>query len=40
MKEIGWKSDIKMRDGYDHGYFFVSSFMEEHVDFHARFLNY
>jgi len=29
---------FRMQKGYDHSYFFVSSFMEEHVDFHARAL--
>lgn len=22
-------------DGYDHSYFFISSFMEDHINFHA-----
>ncbi|MEQ9693163.1 S-formylglutathione hydrolase [Shimia sp. SDUM112013] len=26
---------LRMQKGYDHSYFFVSSFMEEHVAFHA-----
>ena len=26
---------LRMQPGYDHSYFFVSSFMEEHVSFHA-----
>jgi S-formylglutathione hydrolase len=25
-----------MQAGYDHSYFFVASFMEEHVRFHAE----
>lgn len=29
---------IRMHPGYDHGYFFVSSFMEDHVSFHAQAL--
>lgn len=29
---------FRMQKGYDHSYFFVSSFMEEHVEFHARAL--
>jgi len=29
---------FRMQKGYDHSYFFVSSFMEEHIDFHARAL--
>ncbi len=26
---------IRMQPGYDHSYFFVSTFMEDHIDFHA-----
>ncbi len=26
------------QEGYDHSYFFISSFMDEHLDFHARAL--
>jgi len=29
----------KLRDGYDHSYFFIASFMGEHVAYHAKFLN-
>ncbi len=28
-------STIHMRDGYDHSYYFVSTFIGEHIDFHA-----
>jgi S-formylglutathione hydrolase len=27
---------VRMQPGYDHSYFFVSSFMEDHVSFHAE----
>jgi S-formylglutathione hydrolase len=27
-----------MQDGYDHSYFFISSFIEDHLRFHARHL--
>ncbi|RPA74841.1 S-formylglutathione hydrol [Ascobolus immersus RN42] len=30
--------EVKKRDGYDHSYYFVSSFVKDHVDFHATFL--
>lgn len=26
---------LRMQDGYDHGYFFIASFVEEHLRFHA-----
>ncbi|NIY73188.1 S-formylglutathione hydrolase [Marivivens donghaensis] len=29
---------IRLQKGYDHSYFFVSTFMEEHVAFHAKAL--
>jgi S-formylglutathione hydrolase len=29
---------FRMQKGYDHSYFFVSTFMEEHVAFHAAAL--
>ena len=29
---------FRMHTGYDHSYFFVSSFMEDHVAFHAEAL--
>ena len=32
------EGQIRLQKGYDHSYFFVSSFMEEHVRFHAEAL--
>ncbi len=32
------EATFRMQKGYDHSYFFVSSFMEDHVEFHARAL--
>ena len=29
---------FRMQKGYDHSYFFVASFMEDHVRFHADHL--
>ncbi len=29
---------IRMQPGYDHSYFFVSTFMEDHIQFHAEAL--
>ena len=29
---------LRMQPGYDHSYFFISSFMEDHVSFHAEAL--
>lgn len=39
-KEAGYKGNIDLRivDGYDHLYFFISSFVEDHAKHHAKFL--
>jgi S-formylglutathione hydrolase len=29
---------VRLQPGYDHSYFFVSTFMEDHVNFHAEAL--
>ncbi|MGH1353977.1 MAG: S-formylglutathione hydrolase [Thalassovita sp.] len=31
-------ADLRLQKGYDHSYFFVSSFMEDHIGFHAEAL--
>jgi S-formylglutathione hydrolase len=31
----GLPLDIRYHDGYDHGYYFISTFIEEHLRFHA-----
>jgi S-formylglutathione hydrolase len=28
--------DLRMQDGYDHSYYFIASFIEDHLRFHAR----
>ena len=30
---------LRMQDGYDHSYFFIASFIEEHLRFHAQALS-
>ncbi len=30
---------FRMQHGYDHSYFFIATFIEEHLRYHARFLN-
>ena len=32
------QATVRMQPGYDHSYFFVSTFMEDHVSFHAEAL--
>ncbi len=34
-EESGLPLDLRVHDGYDHGYYFISTFIEEHLRFHA-----
>ena len=34
--QAGVPLDLHLRDGYDHSYFFIATFIEEHLRFHAR----
>ncbi len=38
-RESGQKLEVKYRDGYDHSYFYISSFIGEHIEFHLKSLN-
>ena len=33
-KESGLPLELRMHEGYDHGYYFISTFIEEHLRFH------
>ncbi|MFC3097011.1 S-formylglutathione hydrolase [Alteraurantiacibacter palmitatis] len=35
----GMPATIRMQDGYDHSYYFISTFMAEHIAWHAQRLN-
>ncbi|MBV7258946.1 S-formylglutathione hydrolase [Erythrobacter crassostreae] len=37
-KDAGMPAEIRMQDGYDHSYFFISTFMADHVAWHAKHL--
>jgi S-formylglutathione hydrolase len=37
-KSAGVPLELHMREAYDHSYFFVSTFIEEHLRHHARHL--
>ncbi len=39
MAERRQGGTFRMQQGYDHSYFFVASFMEEHIAFHAQALH-
>ena len=35
---VGQPATIRMQPGYDHSYYFIASFIEDHLHFHARYL--
>jgi hypothetical protein len=37
-QRAGVALELRLREGYDHSYFFIASFIEEHLRFHARHL--
>lgn len=37
--QAGMKADIRMQSGYDHSYYFISTFMAEHIAWHAAHLS-
>ena len=37
-KTIDYPLTLRLQDGYDHSYYFIASFIAEHIDFHAKFL--
>lgn len=37
--QAGMKADIRMQSGYDHSYYFISTFMSEHIAWHAARLS-
>jgi len=34
--EAGQKVRIRMQEGYDHSFYFIASFIDEHLEFHAK----
>ena len=36
--EIQYPVEFNIREGYDHSYYFISSFAEDHMEFHAKYL--
>jgi S-formylglutathione hydrolase len=36
--ESGLSLELRMHDGYDHGYYFISTFVEDHLRHHAEIL--
>ena len=37
-KRAGVPLDLRLRNGYDHSYYFIATFIEDHLRFHARHL--
>ena len=37
--KVGHPLTLRMQPLYDHSYFFISTFMRDHIDHHARALN-
>jgi S-formylglutathione hydrolase len=38
-KDAGQPLTLNMREGYDHGYFFIQTFIQSHIGWHAERLN-
>jgi S-formylglutathione hydrolase len=38
-KTAGIPLTLRMQEGYDHSYYFISTFMDDHLDWHAERLN-
>lgn len=38
LGKLDMKSRIRTQEGYDHSYFFIASFIDEHLAWHAQFL--
>jgi len=37
--EAGISLQFNLREGYDHSYFFIASFIEEHLRYHAKYIS-
>lgn len=37
-KKVGYPLQLRRHEGYDHGYYFISTFMEDHLIHHAKIL--
>lgn len=37
--KVGQKLNLRMHDGYDHSYYFIQSFIADHIHHHARILS-
>ncbi|MFV0576908.1 MAG: S-formylglutathione hydrolase [Vibrio sp.] len=37
-REVGYPLELNLHEGYDHSYFFIASFIDEHIKFHSLYL--
>ncbi|MEZ8141630.1 S-formylglutathione hydrolase [Enterovibrio norvegicus FF-33] len=37
-EEAGYPLELRMQEGYDHSYYFIASFIDDHLRFHAQHL--
>lgn len=37
-KDQNYPISLNMREGYDHSYYFIASFIEQHIQFHSAFI--
>ena len=37
-KHANYPVEVRMQEGYDHSYYFIASFIEDHLRFHAKYL--
>ncbi|MGF1725068.1 S-formylglutathione hydrolase [Photobacterium nomapromontoriensis] len=37
-ESVDYPLELRMQDGYDHSYYFIASFIEDHLRFHAKHL--
>lgn len=38
-KQSNYPAEIRIQEGYNHSYFFIASFIGEHIAFHAKYLS-
>jgi len=38
-KNKGYPLELRMQPGYDHSYYFIATFIEDHLRFHAKYLS-
>ena len=37
-RQTGWPLTLRVQPGHDHSYYFIASFIEDHLRFHAQHL--